>query len=353
MENHALTYRWPAEWESHAATWIAWPFSDLDWPGKYGAVTWALAEICRNLVRGGELARILCQEEHVAETARVCLMNQGVDPDCCQFHLVLTDRCWLRDSLPTAVYDTQGRVIWIGWRFNGWAKYGNHLYDQAVPETVAQITGLPLMPATIPQTGSPLVLEGGAIDGDGQGTLLATEECLLSPDQLRNPGLGRADYEALFERYLGAKKTLWLGRGVIGDDTHGHVDDVARFVAPGVVALAFEQDPADPNHETAKDNLARMQSARDAHGRPLRIVTLPMPEPVIFAGQRLPASYANFFIANRRVLVPTFNDPHDRIALELLAREFPTRTVVGIHALDLVLGLGTIHCLTQQQPCQA
>jgi agmatine deiminase len=194
------------------------------------------------------------------------------------------------------------------------------------------------------------VLEGGSVDVDGRGLLLTTEECLLSRVQARNPGLGREEMEQVLADYLGVRKVLWLGRGIAGDDTHGHVDDIARFVAPGTVVAAVEEDPADANHAPLQENLQRLRGMTDVEGRPLQVHTLPMPRPLAFRGQRLPASYANFYIANQLVLVPTFNDPADRRALGVLAGLFPGREVVGIHAVDLVWGLGTLHCLTQQQP---
>jgi Peptidylarginine deiminase and related enzymes len=192
------------------------------------------------------------------------------------------------------------------------------------------------------------VLEGGGIETDGAGTLMVTEEWLLSDVQVRNPGMTRSDYEKAFSEYLGITNTIWLGEGCVGDDTHGHIDDIARFASPGVVLLAYESDENDANHRQSADNLARLESASKT--QPLRVVKLPYPRPVIMDGQRLPASYANFYIANGIVIVPTFNDPNDRTALEIIAREFPSREVVGIHSLDLVWGLGTLHCLSQQQP---
>ncbi|GMU24779.1 MAG: putative agmatine deiminase [Phycisphaerae bacterium] len=258
---------------------------------------------------------------------------------------------WLRDSGPTGVRTPDGRIQLIHWGFNAWAKYDNFALDQRVPEFVQQITGHERIEPRTPD-GRRIILEGGAIETDGEGTLLVTEECLLSDVQVRNPGLTRQDYERAFAEYLGISRTIWLGCGCAGDDTHGHIDDIARFVAPGVVALAYEPDPADENHASSVDNLKRLQSATDAQGRRLNVIKLPMPRPVVFDGQRLPASYANFYIANGAVLVPTFNDAHDRHALNLLAEAFSDRQIIGIHAVDLVWGLGTLHCLTQQQPAE-
>lgn len=339
----------PAEWEPHEATWIAWPHHEPDWPGKLECIPWVYAEIVR-ILAAGERVEILCQDAQVAEHARDCLHRNSVKPEGYRLHLLATDRGWLRDSAPTAVRTGDG-LEWIHWDFNAWAKYDNYSLDAQVPPTLEQLTGIARVQAMRPHPpGGRLILEGGAIDSDGNGTLLVTEECLLSDQQCRNPGLDRAGYEQAFAEYLGVRKTLWLGCGCPGDDTHGHIDDIARFVAPGTVVLAWEPDPQDEYHRHAQENLRRLESASDADGRPLRVVKLPMPQPVVFEGQRLPASYANFYMANAAVIVPTFNDPADREAMRILAELLPDRPVVGIHSRDLVWGLGTLHCLSQQQP---
>jgi len=242
------------------------------------------------------------------------------------------------------VWGTDDELELINWRFNGWAKYDNHQRDEKIGEAVEKITGLPRTIAKRPDNGSWMVLEGGGIETDGKGTLLVTEEWLLSDIQVRNPGMSSEDYERAFADYLGISNTIWLGEGCVGDDTHGHIDDVARFAPTGAVLLAYETNGDDPNHWGSIDNLARLEAAG------LRVVNLPYPRPLIMEGQRLPASYANFYVANEIVIVPTFNDPNDRVAMDIIAREFPGREVVGIHAVDLVWGLGTLHCLSQQQP---
>ena len=339
----------PAEWEAHDATWIAWPHHEPDWPGKLEPIHWVYAEIVRAL-SAHERVEILCHDESVAARARECLAANDVGGTGCRLHLVPTDRSWVRDSGPTAVRAADGHIEWIHWRFNAWARYDNYEQDGRVPRAVARITSLERIEAMRPDCAERLVLEGGVIDSDGAGTLLTTEECLLSVVQERNAGLSREGYEQAFAEYLGTDQTIWLGQGCAGDDTHGHVDDVARFVGPATVVLAYEPDPADVNHEPSVDNLRRLETASDARGRRLRVVKLPMPRPIIFDGERLPASYANFYIADEAVLVPTFNDLNDRVALDTLADLFPQRRVVGIHALDLVWGNGTLHCLTQPQP---
>jgi agmatine deiminase len=339
--------RFPAEFEPHAATWIAWPHHEPDWPGKLEPIPWVYAEIARVLSRH-ERVEILCHNEDVRDTAQLVLVAHGVTKNV-RLHVVPTDRVWLRDSAPTGVIGDDGRPLLVSWRFNAWAKYPNYEQDALVGQAVAAIAGLQRVEPHRPDTGERMVLEGGAIDGNGRGTLIVTEECLLSPVQSRNPGLTREGYETVFRDTLGVERTIWLGEGCVGDDTHGHVDDIARFTSPDVIVLAYEEDPADENHRRSVDNERRLALASSDLG-PYRIVRLPYPRAVTMNGERLPASYANFYIANGVVIVPTFNDRNDRVALNMLAELFPDREVVGIHAVDLVWGLGTLHCLTQQQP---
>ena len=349
----------PAEWEPHRATWIGWPHHEPDWPGKFGAIPWVYAEIAR-VIAEHEPLEILCHDGTVMESARLALDAHGVRRDRIRLHVVPTDRVWLRDSAPTGTLDDQGRVVLVNWAFNGWAKYPDWKQDAEVGAAIARITGLPRVeprrPTAEPRTvgsshgGGRLVLEGGGIEVNGAGLMLVTEEWLLSDVQVRNPGMTRDDYERVFAEWLGVTRTIWLGEGCAGDDTHGHFDDVVRFVGADTIVVASEDDPADANYPRSIDNLRRLELAARSGPRPLRIVTLPFPRPVIMNGERLPASYANFYIANGVVLVPTFNDPGDRIALGILSDLLPSHRAVGIHAVDLVWGLGTLHCLTQQEP---
>ena len=342
------TYRMPAEWAAHEATWIAWPHHEPDWPGKLAPIPWVYAEIVR-VLHAHERVEILCHDESIRAAAEHHLAAHGVEANY-RLHVVPNDRVWLRDSAPTGVVEPNGAVTLVNWRFNAWAKYENYARDARVGESIAQLTGLRRIEPLRPDNGERVVLEGGAIETDGEGTLLVTEECLLSPVQARNPGLSKTDYERVFKEALGIRQTIWLGEGCVGDDTHGHVDDVARFVAPGVIVLAYEADPADDeNHRRSVDNLERLELAGATDGA-FKVVKLPFPRAVTMRGERLPASYANFYIANGVVLVPTFNDPNDRVALNTLAGLLPDRQVVGVHAVDLVWGFGTLHCLTQQQP---
>jgi len=332
----ALGFRMPAEWEPHEATWIAWPHNRDDWPGRFAPIPWVYAEIVRNLAQV-ERVRILIQNQAAEEGARRMLRKSGADLDAVEFFHAPTDRGWTRDYGPLFVRNRAGEVALTNWRFNAWAKYDDWRNDAAIP---GMLTGALKLRAWEPG----MVLEGGSIDVNGKGLLLTTEECLLSPIQARNPHLDRRQIERALCDYLGARRIVWLRNGIAGDDTHGHVDDLARFVNTDTVAIASEPDRADANYEPLRENLALLRKL------PLRVVKLPMPAPLVFNGRRLPASYANFYIANGLVLVPTFNDPNDRIALNTLARLFPDRVVTGINAVELVWGLGTLHCMTQQQP---
>lgn len=349
----ALGYRMPAEWEPHAATWLAWPHERSDWPGpgKLEAVRWVYGEVIR-LLAPGEVVRVLVPDARGARQLRTVCAKAGVPAERVDAVRAATDRSWTRDSCPLFVRHDDGTVAAVGWRFTGWAKYPNHLRDARVPAAVARRRRLRLFTPTAEIGGRArrLVLEGGAVDVNGRGTLLTTEECLLSPVQERNPGLDRAGTERALRDWLGVRHVVWLGEGIAGDDTHGHVDDLARFVDPTTVVLALADDPQDENFARLRDNLDRLRHATDQDGQPLRVVPLPMPAPLSYEGYRLPASYANFYVGNAAVLVPTFNDPADRRALATLAALFPSRRVVGVHAVDLVLGLGTIHCMTQQEP---
>jgi agmatine deiminase len=342
-------FQMPAEWEPHEAVWIAWPHNRDDWPGKFDAIPWVYAEIVRCL-HHSEPVHILVNGPAGERRARVILGNLDLDWQRIAFHRVPTDRVWTRDSLSPFVLDKDGRVGVVKWQFNAWAKYDDWRRDNDAAARIMNRRSELRFWMSACREGRGVVLEGGSIDVNGRGCLLTTEECLLSEVQQRNPGFTRRDYEGLFAEYLGVKKVLWLGRGVAGDDTHGHVDDLARFVGPRTVVTAVEDDPRDENYQPLQENLERLRGMTDLDGGRLEVVKLPMPAPLTFAGRRLPASYANFYIANDRVLAPTFNDPADRVALGVLAELFPGRTVVGVHAVDLVWGLGTLHCLTQQQP---
>jgi agmatine deiminase len=347
-----LGYLMPAEWERHEATWLAWPHNPEDWPGKFQIIPWVYAEIVR-LLAARERVHILVEDVKAQRRVDGILERAGANLDRVSFHLWPTDRSWTRDSGPIFVRNAEGRVGITNWRFNAWAKYSNWQLDDKVPGRVAGLLGLPeWKPSVELADGSAcrLVLEGGAIDTNGAGILLATEECLLSEVQDRNPVVSREELEQAFREFLGIDQVIWLGAGIAGDDTHGHVDDISRFVGPSTIVSCVEPNKNDANHAPLAENLKRLKEARSGDGKQFTLVELPMPQAVVFDGQRLPASYANFYIANDLVLVPTFHDPNDRVALNALEKAFPGREVIGIDCVDLVWGLGTLHCMTQQQP---
>ncbi len=339
--------RMPAEWERHEATWLAWPHERTDWPGKFAPIPWIYGDIVRHLSEV-ETVRILVRDGKVQREAERCCAKSHARMENVQFFVTPTDRSWTRDFCPIFVKDGAGRTSILDWEFNGWAKYANSLLDDGVPSYIA---GALRMKRRQPKHGRRrVVLEGGSIDVNGAGVMLTTEECLLSEVQERNPGMGRVDYEAVFREWLGVEKVIWLRNGIAGDDTHGHVDDLARFVSEDTVVIASELDRSDANFTALAENLKILRAATNQRGERLKVATLPMPAHVYFDGQRLPASYANFYIANGIVLVPVFNDPNDRVAINTLARVMPGHRVIPIYCRDLVLGLGTLHCMTQQQP---
>jgi agmatine deiminase len=338
----------PAEWEPHAATWLAWPHYKLDWPGKFEPIPWVYAEIIRNL-SPRERVELIVKDAAAEKLARTTLKRANAWNENVRFHRWPTNRVWTRDSGCAFVLDEGAAGISaMKWRFNAWAKYPNWQHDEKIGSRMAEAAGASEIQPTF---GSKrVVLEGGSIEVNGSGTLITTEECLLSRLQQRNPGMKKKDYENVFAQYLGATNVVWLGSGIVGDDTHGHVDDITRFVSPDTVVTCVDADPSSENYEALRENIRRLRDATTEDGKPLVTIDLPMPAPVYFEGRRLPASYANFYIANEIVLVPVFNDPNDRVALDILADLFPDRDVVPIYCGDLIWGFGAIHCMTQQQP---
>jgi agmatine deiminase len=348
-----LGYRMPAEWERHEATWLGWPHNATDWPDKLDTIRWVYGEIVRKIAPG-ETVRVLVNQRAEGNVARRYLARAGADTDRVEFVVHPTNRGWTRDSGPIFVRRKRGGKVEtaiVHFHFNAWAKYDDWEKDRKVPETAARWLKKPLFRAM--HAGKAFVIEGGGIEVNGRGTLLTTEECYLDPKvQVRNPGLGRVEIEATLKRYLGVKQVQWLAAGPVGDDTHGHIDDICRFVNRRTLVLIKETNRRDANYRPLAENWERVPDLRLEDGSKPEVVALPMPAPLYFEGQRLPASYANFYIANAAVLVPTFNDPQDRVALGILGEIFRDRPVVGIHAVDLVLGFGTLHCLTQQQPAE-
>ncbi len=343
----------PAEWEPHASTWLAWPHFKGDWPGKFEPIPWVYAEIVRNLARH-EGVDLIVNSERAELRARAVLEQADALSDNVCFHRWRTDRVWTRDSgciyLVPATGHRDEELLALHFQFNGWAKYPNYKLDEKIGARMAKAAGARVVR---PVSGDHrVVLEGGSIDVNGCGTLLTTEECLLSTTQQRNPAMDRAAYEQMFADYFGAQSVIWLESGIADDDTHGHVDDITRFVAPNTVVTMVEQNEQSENYAALHANLGRLKAARTSDGQKLEIVEIPMPRPVVFEGRQLPASYANFYIANGLVLAPVFNDPNDRIALNSLAELFPAREIVPIYSGDLIWGFGALHCMTQQQPAK-
>jgi agmatine deiminase len=347
----SMGFSMPAEWDLHEATWLAWPHNPTDWPDKLDTIRWVYGEIVRK-ISPGERVRMLVNSAAGETTAQRYLKRAGADPTRVEFIRHPTNRGWMRDSGPIFVRRQRKRrteTAIVHFHFNAWAKYSDWKKDRQVPAVAARHLYKRLFDAQIGDRS--FVLEGGGIEVNGRGTLLTTEECYLHPDiQVRNPGLDRKGFEKALHDYLGATNVFWLAGGVAGDDTHGHVDDICRFVDRKTLVLIKEENAEDVNYGPLNENWERIQDLRLEDGSKPAVIALPMPGPIFFEGERLPASYANFYIANQSVLVPTFNDPKDRLALGLLGELFKDRTVVGVHAVDLVLGFGSLHCLTQQQP---
>lgn len=343
----ATSWRFPAEWEKQQGILLCFPHNGNDWPGKYGAIQWAFVEFIKKVATFEEVVLVVASEQ-LKDKVHEMLKLAHVDTDRVSFIVHKTNRSWMRDSGPIIVKSGAQRKA-LNFNFNGWAKYSNYKLDRHIPQKVSDFLNVPLEQVTY--KGKPVVLEGGAIDVNGKGTLITSEECLLDPKiQVRNPGFTKEDYETIFKEYLGVTNTIWLGDGIKGDDTHGHIDDLARFVDAETIVTVVESDISDANYAPLQDNLKRLESAVLENGNRPRLVTLPMPKRIDFDGITLPASYANFLILNKAVLMPTFNDARDRDALNILTSVFPDREVIGISAIDLIWGFGTLHCLSQQIP---
>ena len=339
--------RYPAEWEKHKSTIICWPHQKEDWPGKFMPIPWIYTEIVKYLIRG-EIVRIIVQSENLQVRVKNYFKRADLPLNNINFIIAKTDRGWMRDSSPAFV-KISGNTKAIEFIFNGWAKYSNHKLDRKIPRLLSRHLDIKIETAIYKNQS--VVLEGGVIDVNGNGTLLTTEECLLDEKiQTRNPGFTKTDYEEVFDKCLGIKNVIWLKNGIAGDDTHGHVDDLCRFVNNDTVLICNEENSKDKNYIPLKENLEILEDVRLENGLKPNVVKIPMPNPIIFEGMRLPASYANFYISNYAVLVPTFNDPNDRIALNIIKEFFPDREVIGIHSVDLVWGLGTLHCLSHEEP---
>lgn len=341
----------PPEWSTHGATWLGWPHNKSDWPGKFSAIPWVYGEITRYISRG-EKVRILVEDKEHQKKAERILKSVDANLENIEFYKLRTNRGWVRDSGPAFVKDEKGNISCIHFKFNGWAKYANYKKDEKLPKFISEKFNLKRIKVEAQKRH--VILEGGSIDTNGSGSLITTEECLMADEiQVRNPGFTKKDYEEVFNKYLGITNTIWLRKGIAGDDTHGHVDDLCRFVNKNTVVLVQEVNSKDDNYKILKENKERLQDTKLEDGTSLNIVELPIPSPVFFKGERLPASYANFYFSNYALLVPTFNDTNDKKALGILSELVTDRPVIGIHSVDLVWGLGTLHCLTHEQPMLA
>ena len=341
-----LSRRFPAEWENHQATLLSFPSEGRDWPGKYHAIKWAFVEMIKKIT-AYEPVILVVKNDEFREKVAVMLEQAHVDPLAVSYILKDTNRNWMRDSGPAIVKTANGGREAVQFGFTGWAKYKNHKKDQGTPAVVANHLGIELVQAKY--YGKLVVLEGGSIDVNGCGTLITTEECLMDTEkQVRNKGFRKEDYENVFREYLGVTNTIWLGEGIEGDDTHGHVDDICRFVNRNTVVSVHEPNNSDANHYKLEANLEILKNARLENGEKLNVVKMPMPARLDFEDLRLPASYVNFLVTNGSVLMPTFNDKNDYKALGILTDLFPDRDVIGINAVDLVWGLGTLHCLSHE-----
>ena len=347
-DSRTVSYRLPAEWEPHQATWLVWPQNESDWPGKLQKIKFVYRKIVSHLCES-EKVRIIISPGETRKSAENFLKKESADLANVEFYEYPTDRSWIRDSGPFFVRKDSAEPSVLDFGFNGWAKYPDWKNDDLVPGFIAET--LSLYSETPTRLGRKVILEGGGLDVNGEGSLITTKQCLLSVDkQERNPSFKKNDYEAIFSEYFGVTNTLWLNKGIEGDDTNGHVDDICRFTGPETIILCLEDNPEDPNYFPLRENLEILQDLRLEDGGEIEIIPIPMPSPLFFEGERLPATYANFYISNEKVLVPTYNDPNDREALGILSELFPARDVVGVDCVDLAWGFGAIHCITKEEP---
>ena len=336
--------RMPAEWEKQKSTWIAWPHNKKDWPNKFDFIPEIFAEIISHISKGQKV-NILIENNVLKKRAILILKNFKVNFSNIRFSLCKTDRAWLRDSFPIFVKNKNKKIL-LNWKFNSWAKYKNFKKDNSIINKVKKVLKLQSISPVFNRR--KVVLEGGAIDVNGNGTLITTEECLLSKIQQRNSGFKKHDYEKIFFNYFGIRKIIWLKRGIVGDDTHGHIDDLARFVSENTIFLAYERNKKDVNYKILRNNFRILKKLDDF--KKLKIIKIPMPEAKYIEGTRVPASYLNFYIANKVILVPTFNDKKDKLVLKMFRKHFKSRKVVPIDCSILIWGFGAIHCMTQQEP---
>jgi len=335
-------FAFPAEWVPHTATWLSWPHKEESWPGKIETIYKPYCEFVKALAEG-ELVRINVKDAPMEAFAKSELTKVGVDLTKVEFFHFPTNDAWCRDHGPAFLINlaTKQKAV-IDWGYNAWGdKYPPYDLDDVIPTKIGNQFNLPVYNPGI-------VMEGGSVDFNGAGTILTTTACLLNKN--RNPHLNQEEIESYLKNYYGAQQILWLGDGIVGDDTDGHIDDITRFVNENTVVTVVEENEADENYHILQENLATLKTFKLINGKPLNIIELPMPAAVVYDGQRLPASYANFYIGNAAVVVPTYRDKNDAKALEILIQCFPDRKVIGIDSTDIIWGLGSFHCLSQQEP---
>ena len=339
-------FRMPAEWEKQKSTWIAWPHNKKDWPNKFESIPHVFAEII-SYISKVQIVNLLIQNKKFKKKIINHLKQKKAKINNIKIITCKTDRVWVRDSGPIFLKDKKKNIILSNWNFNAWAKYKNFKNDNLINLNISKIKKYQIL--NIVYKNKPVTLEGGSIDVNGYGLLLTTRECLLSKIQQRNPGLGIKDYKAIFKKALGVRKIIWLDRGIYGDDTHGHIDDVARFVSKNKIFLAVENNKKDKNFKNLKKNLDILNKII-INKKKLKIIKIPMPSPKIIEGTRVPATYLNFYIANKIVLVPVYNDSRDKIVINIFKKNFKSRKIIPINCSELIWGFGAIHCMTQQEP---
>lgn len=338
-----MGYRMPAEWEPHSATWLSWPHNPNTWPGQDMS---EVEEVYVAMIRAldlGEIVNLLVNDNETAKYVSARLRQAGVTLNRVHIYLIPTNDAWMRDYGPNFLVRSapDDRLAFNNWHFNSWGGKYQWDKDNRVGTSISELLKVPVFRPGI-------ILEGGAIECNGQGICITTEQCLLNKN--RNPGLGRKEMERYLRDYLNVQNVIWCQGEMEGDDTDGHIDNLVRFVNNDTVLCAWEEDPQDPNHKSLKENYTILKTATDRNGRPLNVVRLPMPGYIGEKDTRLPASYANFYIGNKVVMLPTYNHAHDVTARDLLQKYFPTREVVCIPCETFIWGLGGIHCVTQQQP---
>ena len=352
MNKQLLEYRMPAEWEPQKSVWLIWPYNQKDWPGLFNKIPEVYAKIIFELSKN-QIVNLLINKNADKKKIKKYLLNYGCKILRIKFHIIKSDRVWIRDSGPIFLIRKKNKKkIILNFSFNGWSKYKNYKNDNKINNFISKKLNLKKIIPKIEKSGKfkNIVMEGGAFDVNGQGSVILTKECLLSKVQERNFNFKKKDYEKIFSKYLNIKNFIWLNKGIIGDDTHGHVDDIARFVSKNTIMTAFEKNKNDKNFKSLKKNFEILKKSRNENGNKFNIIKIPMPPPIYINKIRTPASYLNFFITNRSVLLPVFKVKGERKVINLFKKNFKNKKIVPIDCKELIWGFGAIHCMTQQEP---